>query len=74
MNGEDLKPHDINVTEQTNIGAGGKVETSRRLTFWVGQHGPFTKLYPPGVGTAAQYKLDIQNEIDQLQSLHDWVK
>lgn len=72
MANEDLKPHDINVTESQIVTNGGQVQLQRRLTFWVGTHGPFTKIYGPGEGTAQQYKLDIQKEIDDLAALHQW--
>jgi len=72
MESDQFKPHDINVTEVQTIGTGGTITTAKRLTFWVGTHGPFTKTYAPGAYTAAQAKLDIQKEIDDLQSLHSW--
>lgn len=74
MAGEDLKPHDINVTESPVVGNGGQVQLRRRLTFWVGSHGPFTKEYGPGEGTKERYKLDIQKEIDDLADLHQWAE
>jgi len=74
MNGNDLKPHDITVTEQPIVSQNGQVQMQRRLTFWIGSHGPFTKIYGPGEGTATQYKADIQKEIDDLTSLQQWAQ
>ncbi len=71
---EDLKPHDINITETPRVGKGGAVELWRTLTFWVGTHGPFMKQYGPGQYSSAQVKTDIQNEIDELTAVHQWAQ
>lgn len=74
MNPEDLKPHDINVTETPKLGPGGTVTMQRTVTFFIGTHGPFQKIYDAGQYSAAQVKTDIQNEIDQLASIHSWAQ
>jgi len=72
MNPDDLKPHDISVTERQVPVGGGRFEARRVLTFYVGTHGPFSKEYPLEQASARQFKLDIQKEIDDLSELHQW--
>jgi hypothetical protein len=72
MNPEDVKPHDISVSERSTPVGGGKFETRKTVTYYVGSHGPFTLEYAPGDYSAANVKRDIQKEIDSLAEIHQW--
>jgi len=69
MAGEDLTVHDINVTERPDLSGkpGAMVKT---VTFYVGTHGPFTKVYQPGQGVTSAIKADIQAQVSELRDLH----
>ena len=43
----------------------------KRVTFSVGDHGPFTKDYAPPNDTAANIKADISAQVAELQSINE---
>lgn len=71
MNGDDFKVHDITSTEQSVPTPTGTFKMVRRVTYFVGTHGPFTLEYAKQDATAARIKSDIQAEVDSLKSIHE---
>lgn len=62
-----LAVHDITVTQQPFFGQGGAVKTQKRVTYFVGNHGPFTLTYDEGMGTADQIQADINKQVSELR-------
>ena len=67
----DLTVHDIAVSEQTTFAPGGGAAVQKRVSYFVGTHGPFTLVYNKADGTAARIKADIQAQVDDLRSVHE---
>jgi hypothetical protein len=65
----DLSLHDIRLADSTTFGVGGKVIPQKRLTFFVGDHGPFNIVYAPAQATTARIKSDIDAQVQQLREL-----
>lgn len=70
MDQPDLKVHDISVSHQQAIDSHGNISVQKRLTFFVGSHGPFFKTYSEAEGTADRMKSDIGAQVAELQSLN----
>jgi len=71
MEDGDFNVHDINVAEQQVISNKGDVVQTKRVTFMVGTHGPFTRVYnPASAGTAAAIRADITAQVDELKQIH----
>jgi len=71
MDQPNLKVHDIQVTEQTTPTPQGTFVTVRRVSFFIGDHGPITKTYSLQDATPARIKSDIQAEVEGLRSIHE---
>ena len=65
----DLTVHDVMIQDSPRFTAAGAVEMTRRLTFFVGTHGPFIKTYEPGQATTELIKSDIDAQVKQLRDL-----
>jgi len=66
----DMTVRDIIVQDSTNFDRTGRVTIGKRVTFYVGDHGPFTLNYPTSVeGNTARIKSDIDAQVKQLQEL-----
>lgn len=65
----DLTVHDIKLEDTTNFGRAGQVVQQKRLTFYVGEHGPFVKVYAPAEATTERLKSDIDTQVSQLREL-----
>ena len=65
----DLTVHDIKLEDTTNFGRAGQVVQQRRLTFYVGDHGPFVKVYAPAEATTERLQSDIDTQVQQLRIL-----
>jgi hypothetical protein len=63
--------HDINVQHITAPDGKGGFTNVKRVTFSVGDHGPFTKDYAPPNDTAANIKADISAQVAELQSINE---
>jgi hypothetical protein len=61
--------HDINVAHQTAPDGRGGFTTVKRVSYYVGNHGPFEKTYTPPAGTAADIKADISAQVAELQDI-----
>jgi hypothetical protein len=66
----DLKVHTINVTHQVAPDGKGGMATVKRLSYMVGDHGPFHHQYTPPDGDANKMKSDIQAQVAELADLH----
>lgn len=66
-NAYDLTVHDIKLEDTTNFGRAGQVVQQRRLTFYVGDHGPFVKVYAPAEATTERLQSDIDTQVQQLR-------
>ena len=66
---EQLNVHDINIRHQTTPDGHGGFGTSKTVTFSIGSHGPFQKVYSEADGTAAKIKSDIQAQVAELQDI-----
>jgi len=64
-----LKATSITVSEVSGFNKNGSVFKAERLEFFVGNHGPFTKLFPAGVDNTAAFQLYINSKVQQLQAL-----
>jgi hypothetical protein len=71
MDAPDLKVHDIQVSDTTGFTAGGGTTMQRRVTYFIGPHGPFTLTYTATDATAARIKSDIKAQVDSLASIHE---
>jgi hypothetical protein len=70
MNPFDLTVHDIQVQDTTNFGRNGQVAQGKRVTFWVGDHGPFVLAYATkDEGNTSRIKGDIDAQVQQLREL-----
>jgi hypothetical protein len=66
----DLKVHDIAIADTTVFLPGGAPQVQRRITFFVGTHGPFTLSYDKAQATADAVKRDIQAEVDTIRDIN----
>lgn len=62
--------HDINIADTSVFANNGAQVPMRRVTFFVGDHGPFQLTYAKAAATADTIKSDIQAEVDSLKSIH----
>jgi hypothetical protein len=67
----DLTVHDILVQDVTTFSRTGQVQQQKRLTFYVGDHGPFTRTYTAGDATTGRIKSDIDAQVIQLKELSE---
>lgn len=66
----ELNVHDINVQDTTTFGRQGQVQMGKRVTFYVGSHGPFTLTYTDQIeANTARIKSDIDAQVMQLREL-----
>jgi hypothetical protein len=68
-NPNDLTVHDLVVADTTTFGAGGRVSQGKRVTFWIGSHGPFVRNYDAASATTDRIKSDIDAQVSQLREL-----
>ena len=66
-----FKVHDIDVQDTQLPTPKGTFVATRRVTFFVGAHGPFELTYAKQDATPARIKSDIQAEVDGLRSIHE---
>ena len=65
----ELKVHDVQISEVPSFGLRGQTAFKKVLTFFVGSHGPFVREYPPGQGDTAQMRADIEHQVVELRRL-----
>jgi hypothetical protein len=65
----DLTVHDILLQDITTFSRTGTVQLQKRLTFYVGDHGPFTLTYAAPEATTARIKSDIDAQVLQIREL-----
>ena len=65
-----LNVHDISVLDTATFGPGGAQVAQRKVTYFVGDHGPFVLTYNKSEATADRIKSDIQAEVEGLRSIH----
>lgn len=66
---ETLNVHDIGVSDTTTFGPGANAIPKRKVTYFIGNHGPFELLYDKADATAARIKSDIQAHVAELQDI-----
>lgn len=66
-----LNVHDIRVAESSIFNPNGTTSKVTTVTFFVGDHGPFTLTYNATEATAARIKADVQAQVDKLLSVHE---
>lgn len=70
MNQFDLTVRDIQVQDTTSFDRTGAVLLSKRVTFYVGDHGPFVLTYNTRAeATTARIKSDIDAQVQQLRDI-----
>lgn len=65
----DLSVHDIQVQDVATFTRQGQVAMQKRVTFFVGEHGPFIRTYDAAQATTARIKSDIDAQVNQLAEL-----
>jgi hypothetical protein len=70
-NAYDLTVHDILVQDITTFTRTGQVQQQKRLTFYVGDHGPFTRNYSASEATTERIKSDIDAQVLQIRELSE---
>jgi hypothetical protein len=68
-NAYDLSVHDVMLQDVPRFTPSGAVEMTRRLTFYVGAHGPFIKTYPAEQATTDLIRSDIDAQVKQLHAI-----
>ncbi len=71
MDPADFNVHDINVGDTSIFGPNGAQIAQRKVTFFVGTHGPFTLTYNKADATADRIKSDIAAEVATLKSVNE---
>lgn len=66
---DQLKVHDVTVSDFASFGTGSTVQQKTAVTYYVGAHGPFRLEYPQGQATADRIKLDIQQKVQMLREV-----
>lgn len=64
-----LDVHDMVISETNGFSRTGNVELVKRVTFYVGDHGPFTLEYRDGSGTPEKINSDINGKIKELREV-----
>jgi len=64
-----LPVHDITVSETTGFSRTGAVEMVKRVTFYVGEHGPFMLEYRNDTGTPEKVNSDINGKVRELRTV-----
>lgn len=68
----DLTVHDIQVQDTTTFSRQGQVQTGKRVTYYVGDHGPFTLTYDSKEqANTTRIKSDIDAQVQQLKQLSE---
>ena len=70
----DLTVHDTTVQDTTSFGLGNQVKKGKRVTYWVGSHGPFILTYDAADATTARIISDIDAQVQQLRELSAYGK
>jgi len=70
-NAFDLTVHDIKVEDVATFGRAGQVIQQKRVTFYVGDHGPFVNTYDKAAATTDRIKSDIDAQVQQLKTLSE---
>jgi hypothetical protein len=65
-----LKVHSLNVQHSVAPDGKGGMAVVKKLTYHVGDHGPFFHQYEGDTGTTAKMKSDIGAQVSELQELH----
>lgn len=65
----DLTVHDINLQDTTSFDRVGRVVLGKRVTFYVGDQGPFTRNYTQAEATTARIKSDIDAQVMQIREV-----
>ena len=69
MDGEPLAVHDVTVKETRTFDARGGVVKRMQVTYYVGDHGPFSAEYSLAEYNADRVNQDIQNQVATLQRI-----
>ena len=67
--GDPLQPRDFQVKHTLQPNPQGKFEQHTIVTFWIGDHGPFTYDYPPGQYSADMVRADVVHQITELRRI-----
>lgn len=69
MSDHDLQAHDVTIRQQPQFTPGGTVAVHTLVTFYVGNHGPFTLDYAPGHYSPEAVTTDIGKRVRELQTI-----
>ncbi len=64
-----LGVHDVSLSDVPSFGTGGQIKTMKRLTFYVGSHGPFFRTYTQEEATTEKMQSDINSQVQQIRIL-----
>jgi hypothetical protein len=67
---DDFGVHDVQVQDISALDRTGGTVVNKQVTFFVGKHGPFVRLYRPGDYSPDKVTKDIQGEVDALKTIH----
>lgn len=63
----DLKVHDVLVTEDADFRPRSFGQVITKVTFYVGDHGPFRLSYPKDQATSQRIQTDIDHQVVELR-------
>jgi hypothetical protein len=64
-----LNIHDVRVSQTAQYSPTGQVQQVTVVTYWVGDHGPFTSTYGPGEGTSEKITSDMNHQVAELRRI-----
>ena len=59
----------VSIRTSPQLNANGRVSTNTIVSFYVGQHGPFSLIYPPNMSTPDQITKDITSKVNEIRTL-----
>jgi hypothetical protein len=67
--GDPLQPRDFTIRHTMQPNTRGQFEQHTIVTFYLGDHGPFTFDYPPGKYTSDAVRADVVHQITELRRI-----
>lgn len=65
----DYNIHDVQVRDAPRFGIGGAITQQTTVTFYIGDHGPFTLNYAQGTATSQQIRADMDSKVRDLRTI-----
>jgi hypothetical protein len=66
---DDTSIHDVKITQVPIFNQTGRATATTRVTFWIGQHGPFTQDFAQGQDSALQIQQGMEEKQRDIQAL-----